>query len=124
MRARVTAARKKKKKKKKKAAKRGQKREDRVKVALLYFLEGVLLSADAKKNISDFYLSMVDDLAMFNAYLWGNEVYDLTFDSLSSKNLVAKYKERLVNPKEKQVLVVKEIYTLLGFPFSFQVSCY
>ena len=114
---------KKEKRKKKKAAKRGQEREDRVKVALVYFLEGVLLSADAKKNISDFYLSMVDDLAMFNAYPWGSEVYDLTFDSLSSKNLVAKYKERLAKPQEKQVPGVKETYTLLGFPFSFQVSC-
>ena len=118
----MTVARKK-KGRKKKAAKRGQEREDRVKVALVYFLEGVLLSADAKKNISDFYLSMVDDLAMFNAYPWGSEVYDLTFDSLSSKNLVAKYKERLAKPQEKQVPGVKETYTLLGFPFSFQVSC-
>jgi len=114
---------KKEKRKKKKAPKRGQEREDRVKVALVYFLEGILLSADAKKNISDFYLSMVDDLTMFNAYPWGSEVYDLTFDSLSSKNLVAKYKERLAKPKEKQVPGVKGTYTLLGFPFSFQVSC-
>ncbi|KAL5549932.1 hypothetical protein UlMin_000108 [Ulmus minor] len=114
---------KKEKRKKKKAAKRGQEREDRVKVALVYFLEGVLLSADAKKNISDFYLSMVDDLAMFNAYPWGSKVYNLMFDSLSSKNLVAKYKERLAKPKEKQIPGVKETYTLLGFLFSFQVSC-
>ena len=95
-----------------------------MKVALVYFLEGVLLSVDAKKNISEFYLSMVDDLAMLNTYPWGSEVYDLTFNSLSSKNLVAKYKERLAKPKEKQVPAVKETYTLLGFPFSFQVSCY
>ena len=106
---------KKEKRKKKKVAKKGQEREDQVKVALVYFLEGVLLSADAKKNIFDFYLSMVDNLAMFNAYTWGNEVYDLTFDSLSTENLVAKYKEKLGKPKET--------YTLLGFPFSFQVSC-
>ena len=56
-----------------------------MKVALVYFLEGVLLSVDAKKNISEFYLSMVDDLAMFNAYPWGSEVYDLTFDSCRRK---------------------------------------
>ena len=93
-----------------------------MKVALVYFLEGVLLSADEKKNISNFYMSMVDNLAMSNAYPWGSEVFDLTFDGLSTKNLVAKYQERLKKLKEKQVPVVKETYTLLGFLFSFQVS--
>ena len=61
---------KKEKTRKKKAgplAKKGQ-REDRVKVALVYFLEGVLLSADAKKNCLDFYMSIVDHLDMFNSY--------------------------------------------------------
>ena len=95
-----------------------------MKVALVYFLEGVLLSVDAKKNISEFYLSMVDDLAMFNAHPWGNKVYDLTFNSLLTKNLIVKYKERLAKPKEKQVPAVKETYTFLGFLFSFQVNCY
>ena len=115
---------KKEKRKKQKVAKRGQEQEDQVKVALVYFLKGVLLSADAKKNISDFYLSMVDDLAMFNAYPWGSEVYDLTFDNFSTKNLAVKYKEKLAKLNEKQVPAMKETYTLLGFPFSFQVSCY
>ena len=41
--------------------------------SLLYISSrGVLLSADDKKNIYDFYMSMVDDLAMFNAYPWGS----------------------------------------------------
>ena len=44
---RVRVAGRKKKGRKKKAAKRGQEQEDRVKVVLVYFLEGVLLSADA-----------------------------------------------------------------------------
>ena len=82
-------------------AKRRLEREDWVTVALVYFLEGVFLSTDAKKKISDFYMRMVDDLAMFNAYPWGSEVYDLMFDSLSTKNLAAKYKEKLAKPKEK-----------------------
>ena len=56
-------------------------------------------------------MSMVDDLAIFNAYPWGNEVFDMTFNSLSTKNLVAKYQDRLKKSKEKQVSVVKETYT-------------
>ena len=43
----------------------------------------------------------------------------MTFDSLLTKNLATKYKEKLTKPNEKQVLVVKETYTLLGFPFAF-----
>ena len=46
-------------------------------------------------------MSMVDDFAMFNAYPWGSEVFDLTFNSLSTKNLVAKYQKTLKKPKEK-----------------------
>lgn len=65
-------AKKKEKRKKKKVdplAKKGQ-RDDRVKVTLVYFLEGVLLSTFVKKNCSDFYMSMVDHLDVFNSYLW------------------------------------------------------
>ena len=71
-------------------AKKGQ-REDWVKVALVYFLEGVLLSADVKKNCSDFYMSMVDHLDVLNSYPWGVEVFETTLDSMMSKNLVLKY---------------------------------
>ena len=53
---------------KEKRDKKGQQREDCVKVALVDFLEGVLLSANVTKNISNFYTSIVENLAMFNAY--------------------------------------------------------
>ena len=46
-------------------------RDNRVNVAVVYFLEGVLLSANAKKNCSNFYMSMVDHLDVFNSYPWG-----------------------------------------------------
>ena len=112
------------KKRKKKAdplAKKGQ-MKDRVNVAFVYFLEGVLLSADAKKNCLDIYMSMVDHLDVFNSYQWGVEVFETTFGSMMSKNLVSKYQERLKKPTDKQLPSVKETYTLLGFPFAFQVS--
>ena len=94
-----------------------------MKVLLIYFLEGVLLSANATKNILNFYMSMVDDLAMFNAYPWGGKVFDLMLDNLSTKNLIDKYQERLKKPVKKQFLAIKETHTLLGFLFAFQVSC-
>ena len=91
------------KRRKKKAdplAKKGQ-REDRVKVALVYFLEGVLLSTDAKKNFLEFYMSMVDHLDVFNSYPWGVEVFETTLGSMMSKKLVSKYQERLKKPTDK-----------------------
>ena len=41
------------KEEKKLAEKKGQQRDDFVKVALIYFLEGILLNADVKKNFLD-----------------------------------------------------------------------
>ncbi|KAL5547938.1 hypothetical protein UlMin_003169 [Ulmus minor] len=108
--------------KKKKAEKEKDLGTDRVKIALLYFLEGVLLGADPKRNVSTFHMSMVDDLDMFNSYPWGTVVYDTTVDSLGGKDMAEKYRERLRKPPHKQQSDVKETYTLYGFPFAFQVS--
>ncbi|KAL5561683.1 hypothetical protein UlMin_031430 [Ulmus minor] len=105
--------------KKKKAEKEKDLATDRVKIALLYFLEGVLLGADPKRNVSTFHMSMVDDLDMFNSYPWGTVVYDTTVDSLGGKDMAKKYRERLRKPPHKQLPDVKETYTLYGFPFAF-----
>ena len=83
---------------KKKAEKEKDLATDRVKIALLYFLEGVLLDADPKRNVSTFHMSMVDDLDMFNSYPWGTVVYDTTIDSLRGKDMAEKYRERLRKP--------------------------
>ena len=99
-----------------------QQRGDRVKVALIYFLEGMLFNSDAKQNVSSVYMSMVDDLDTFNAYPWELEVFETTIHSLWSKNLLVNYKERLQKPPKRQDHHVKETYTLYGFPFAFQVS--
>ncbi|KAL5539769.1 hypothetical protein UlMin_045147 [Ulmus minor] len=107
--------------KKKKAKKEKDLATDRVKIALLYFLEGVLLGADPKRNVSTFHMSTVDDLDMFNSYPWGTVVYDTTVDSLGGKDLAEKYRERLRKPPHKQLPDVKETYTLYGFPFAFQI---
>ena len=51
--------------KKKKDGPRGhyrRQRGDQVMVALIYFLEGVLFSSDAKRNVSSLHMKMMDDL--------------------------------------------------------------
>ncbi|KAL5573722.1 hypothetical protein UlMin_023319 [Ulmus minor] len=107
---------------KKKAEKEKDLTTDRVKIALLYFMKGVLLRADPKRNVSTFHMNMVDDLDMFNSYPWGTVVYDTTVDSLRGKDMAEKYRERLRKPPHKQLSDVKETYTLYSFPFAFQVS--
>ena len=59
------------------------------------------MSADAKKNCSEFYMSMVDHLDVFNSYLWGVKVFETTLGSMMSKNLVSKYQEQLKRPIDK-----------------------
>ena len=71
--------------KKKKAEKEKDLATNRVKIALFYFLEGVLLGADPKRNVSTFHMSVVDDLDMFNSYPWGTMVYDTTINSLGGR---------------------------------------
>ena len=92
---------KKEKKKKKKGDKKGLQREDQGKVTLVYFLEGILFSADANKNISNLYMSMVDDLAKFNAYHWGNEIFDMMFDSLSKNKPCCQVQGKAHEAQEK-----------------------
>ena len=87
--------------KKKKAEKEKDFVTDRVKITLLYFLEGLLLGPNPKRNASTFYMSMVDDLNIFNSYPRGIVVYDTTIDSLQGKGMVEKYRERLRKPVKK-----------------------
>ena len=71
---------------------------DRVKIALFYFLEGVLLGVDPKRNMLMFHMSMVDDLDMFNSYPWGFDLFDTTLDNLRGNDLAEKCRERLRKP--------------------------
>ena len=93
-----------------------------MKIVLVWFLEGALLSSDPKKNISEFHLSLVDELDIFNEYPWGKVAFDMVFDSLWVKNLAQKYRDHLRKFPHKQLPDMKETYTLYGFPFAFQVS--
>ncbi|KAL5567618.1 hypothetical protein UlMin_024193 [Ulmus minor] len=98
---------------------RGKPQEDRLKIALVYFLESTLLSSDPKKSVSQFHLSMVDNLKTFNRFPWGSVVYPATLKQLQTRDLRAKY----ANYKEQlEAKGKKATYTLYGFPFAFMVS--
>ena len=62
-----------------------------MKLAMLYFLEFTLLSSYPKKFVCQEYMSMVDNLEIFNTYPWGSIVYPATLEQLQSKDLGAKY---------------------------------
>ena len=46
---------------------------------------------DPKKSMSQFHLSMVDDLETFNRFPWGSVVYPTTLEQLQTRDLRAKY---------------------------------
>ena len=60
----------------------GKPQEDRLKIALVYFLESTLLSSNPKKLVSPKYLEMVDDLETFNIFPWGSILYLATLEQL------------------------------------------
>ena len=92
-----------------------------MKIALVYFLESTLLSSDPKKSVSQFHLSMVDDLETFNRFPWGSVVYPATLEQLQTRDLRAKYTNYKEQLKAKRK---KATYTLYGFPFAFMVSIF
>ncbi|KAL5548822.1 hypothetical protein UlMin_004053 [Ulmus minor] len=100
---------------------RGKPQEDMLKIVLVYFLESTLVSSDPKKSVSQFHLSMVDDLETFNRFPWGSVVYPATLEQLQTRDLRAKY----ANYKEQlEAKGKKATYTLYGFPFAFMVSIF
>ena len=66
-----------------------------MKLALLYFLEGVLLSANPQEERLGISHELVDDLDIFYSYTWGIDIFDTSLDSLRGKDLAEKYCEHL-----------------------------
>ena len=98
---------------------RGKPKEDRLKIAMVYFLESTLLTSYPKKLVSQFHLSMVEDLETFNRFPWGSVVYPATLEQLQTRDLRAKY----ANYKEQlEAKGKKATYTLYRFPFAYVVS--
>ena len=101
--------------------------EDIVKLALIFFLEQALLGKENKNLIDLQWMHLVDDLEAFNQFPWGRISYERTLVSLQKS--VDKRNKRTVQKKEVPKKDGKpktptELYTLVGFPFAFQIWAY
>ncbi|XP_038713389.1 uncharacterized protein LOC120007258 [Tripterygium wilfordii] len=97
--------------------------DDVVKLALVYFVEFVLLGRERSRNISDVaYLQLVENLDKFNKYPWGSVSYARTSKSLAGamKGRVQKFLKKTIKPTKTQ----KEQYSLYGFPLTLQIWSY
>lgn len=93
-------------------AQRGQKRrqstlsgksnldEDIVKLALLYFVEHVLLGKEGKNLIDLQWVQLVDSLEEFNKYPWGRICYERTLFGL--QRALDKRQSKYVEKKKKK----------------------
>ena len=93
-----------------------------VKLALLYFLEHVLLGKEGKILIDMQWVGLVDCLEVFNKYPWGGIFYERTIYGLQRalENRVSKYQGK----KQQKGNIAHEAYSLVGFPYDFQVWVY
>ena len=85
-----------------------------VKLALLYFLEHVLLGKEGKNLIDMQWVGLVDCLEVFNKYPWGGIFYERTIYGLQRalENRVSKYQGK----KQQKGNIAHEAYSLVGFP--------
>ncbi|KAF3444332.1 hypothetical protein FNV43_RR14022 [Rhamnella rubrinervis] len=84
--------------------------DDRLKLAVLFFLEGVVLKRENTSPVPKEHMDMVEDFDIFKSYPWGTLSYRLTVESLRSAC------DKLLEPSH--------IYTLLGFPLAFMIWGY
>ncbi|XP_038693067.1 uncharacterized protein LOC119990985 [Tripterygium wilfordii] len=97
--------------------------DDVVKLALVYFVEFVLLGRERSRNISDVaYLQLVENLDEFNKYPWGSVSYTRTSKSLAGamKGRVQNFLKKTIKPTKTQ----KEQYSLYGFLLTLQIWSY
>ena len=93
-----------------------------VKLALLYFLEHVLLGKEGKNLINMQWVGLVDCLEVFNKYPWGRICYERTIYGMQQalENRVTKYQGK----KEQMGNIAHKAYSLVGFPYVLQVWVY
>ncbi|XP_038713466.1 uncharacterized protein LOC120007340 [Tripterygium wilfordii] len=93
------------------------KEEDVLKLALVYFLESVLLPRERSRNIDIQWLQLVDNVNVFNKYPWGSVSYARTAKSLASVMV-----GRAENFKKRSTKMEK--YSIYGFPLVLQIWLY
>ncbi|KDO44608.1 hypothetical protein CISIN_1g037182mg, partial [Citrus sinensis] len=88
-----------------------------VKMAMLYFVESVLLGNENKNHINETNALLVDNFTEFNEFPWGLISFKMTIDSLIKSDV-----ERVVKPKKKSTVDSKykgAMYNVHGFPHAF-----
>ena len=85
----------------------------------MYFLEHVLFEKERKNLIDMQWVALADNLKAFNKYPWGEICYERTLFGLQRalENQVSKYQDKKKAKEEATV----EAYSLVGFPYAFQV---
>ncbi|KAF3455938.1 hypothetical protein FNV43_RR00581 [Rhamnella rubrinervis] len=83
--------------------------DDRLKLALLFFLETVVLSKAHKSTAEPNHMEMVDDLKFFNSYPWGTSSFNVTIRSLH-----AAFEHRCSKTSNNS-----HTYNIIGFPMPF-----
>ncbi|BBG96664.1 hypothetical protein Prudu_005527 [Prunus dulcis] len=117
--------------------------DDIYKLALVYFAELVVLGRDKHLNINVNYLTLIEDLDVFNRYPWGSVSFDKTQDSLFSAP--TKYMKSFENEegkgkrkskvtgtswrnekgkKDKHGEVQRGGWSFKGFTYAFQILAY
>ncbi|KAF3456018.1 hypothetical protein FNV43_RR00661 [Rhamnella rubrinervis] len=85
--------------------------DDRLKLALLFFLETVVLSKAHKSTTEPNHMEMVDDLKFFNSYPWGTSSFNVTIRSLH-----AAFEHRCSKTSNNS-----HTYNIIGFPMPFMI---
>ncbi|XP_038688821.1 uncharacterized protein LOC119987977 [Tripterygium wilfordii] len=90
---------------------------DALKLALVYFVESVLMPRERRNAINIKWLQLVDDLDAFNQYPWGSVCYERTATSLACA-MIGRAEKYLSKGK------AKETYSLYGMPIVLQIWAY
>lgn len=91
-----------------------------VKLAMLYFVESVLLGKENRNHINETNVLLVDNFTEFNEFPWGRISFKMTIGSL--RKGVA---EHVAKPKKKSTADSKykgATYSVHGFPHAFMVT--
>ena len=87
-----------------------------VKLSLLYLVTFLFLGVDGRKPIPDELMQLVEYMSKFNDFPWGSFFWKVTYSSLK-KAIEGRYQKHL--ERDNTLELVK--YTILGFPYAFQV---
>ncbi|KAK0588444.1 hypothetical protein LWI29_001046 [Acer saccharum] len=93
-----------------------------VKLALLYFLENVLLGREKGSPIDSEHIILADDLDRFNEYPWGRVCFEMTMKSL--QNALKGRVQMLNDGNNKKSKQNWEVYSVGGFPLGVLLQVY